>query len=261
VDAEGVIDLARLEEAMGTEGSGTALVCVMHANNEIGTIEPVEAVGRLARARGAHFHVDAVQTAGHVPVDVKAIGCDTLAISAHKLGGPKGMGALYVRKGVELGRLIHGGGQERGRRAGTQNVAGIVGLGQAAELAAGRMKTDASPLVGLRDRLIAGIKTRVPGAKLNGPRARRLPGNVNFAFEGIESGELLMRLDMGGICASAGSACTSGALEPSHVLLAIGLAPELAHGSLRLTLGRENTESEVDQTIDLVAETVERMRE
>ena len=258
VDSEGSVELAGLENALGPD---TFLLCLMHANNEVGTIQPVEAAGRLARERGVHFHMDAVQTAGHVPVDVGAIGCDTLAISAHKLGGPKGIGALYLRKGIKIDNLIFGGGQERGRRAGTQNVAAIAGFGKAAELALERMPEEAARLAALRDELIRGIEGRIKGVTLNGHRTLRLPGNVNFSFDGVESGELIMRLDMAGILASAGSACTSGALEPSHVLLALGRSADQAHGSLRLTLGRGNTIRDVERTVEALAGMIERLRD
>lgn len=258
VDEEGVVELERLDAALG---AGSALLCLMHANNEIGTIQPVEAAGRLARERGIHYHVDAVQTAGHVAVRVDEIGCDTLALAAHKLGGPKGVGALYIRKGVKIENLIFGGGQEAGRRAGTQNVAGIVGFGRAAALARERLDAECARLAGLRDELIKGIEERIEGAVLNGHRTRRLPGNVNFAFDGIESGELIMRLDLAGIYASAGSACTSGALAPSHVLLALGRGPELAHGSLRLTLGRGNGKEDVARVLAVLPEIVGRLRD
>lgn len=257
VDREGLVEVDLLEELLTPQ---TALLCLMHANNEIGTIQPVEEVGRLVRERGVHYHVDAIQTAGHVAVDVRAIGCDTLALAAHKLGGPKGVGALYIRKGAKLENFIYGGAQEGGRRAGTQNVVAIVGFGRAAALALERLEAEAVRLTALRDALIAGIESRIAGARLNGHRTRRLPGNVNFSFEGIASENLILHLDLAGVCASFGSACTAGSLAPSHVLLALGLTPALAHAALRLTLGRGNDAAQVERVLDLLPAMIERLR-
>lgn len=259
VDGEGTIRSDALEETLND--SPPRLLCLMHANNEIGTIQPVEAAGRMARVREIHFHVDAVQTAGHIPVNVAGIGCDTLALSAHKLGGPKGIGALYLRRGATVENLHLGGSQERGRRAGTQNVAGIVGFGKAAQLALERMETEMTRLTALRDELIRGIEARIPGARLSGHRTHRLPNNVNFSFEGVASDDLLLRLDLAGICASAGSACTSDSLEPSHVLLALGQTPAQAHGALRLSLGRGNDAGDVERALALLPDLVARLRE
>lgn len=258
VDGDGIVKMDELAEALS---ESPRLLCLMHANNEIGSIQPVEEAGRLAREGEVHFHVDAVQTVGHCPVDVGDIGCDTLAMSAHKLGGTKGMGALYLRDGVRLENLVYGGAQEDGLRAGTQNVAAIVGFGKAAELAQVRLEEEAARLSALRDELIRGIEARIPGVQLNGHRTHRLPGNVNFSFEGVASDDLLLRLDLAGVCASAGSACTSDSLEPSHVLLALGLSPEQAHGALRLTLGRGNDGSEIARTLDLLEDMIALLRE
>jgi cysteine desulfurase len=259
VDGEGTILLDTLKAAW--DGQRPALLCLMHANNEIGTIQPVEAVGRLTREREIHFHVDAVQTAGHIPVNVAVIGCDTLALSAHKLGGPKGIGALYLRSSAVIENLHHGGSQESGRRAGTQNVAGIVGFGKAAQLALERMETEAARLAILRDELILGIEASIPGARLNGHRANRLPNNVNFSFEGVASDDLLLRLDLAGICASAGSACSSGSMEPSHVLQALHVPEKYLESSVRFSLGTFNTLEEVDRAVEIIQGQVERLRD
>lgn len=258
VDADGFVSVDEMESSIK---DGTILISVMHANNEIGTIEPVEEIGKLARNKGIHFHTDTVQTIGHIPVDVQAIGCDSLAISAHKLYGPKGVGAMYIRKGARVEKLIRGGGQENNRRAGTHNVAGIVGLGKAAELARQRMTAEAARTIALRDSLIAGVESRIPDVKLNGHRTKRLPNNVNFSFEGVEGESMILLMDMNGICVSSGSACTSGSLDPSHVLMALGLRHEQAHGSLRMTLGKDNTPEQIEKVLDTLPGIVQRLRE
>lgn len=230
------------------------------ANNEIGTINPIEEIGAFLHEKKILFHVDAVQAVGSLPIDVQAMHIDLLSLSAHKFYGPKGVGALYVRKGVKLRSFIHGGAQERGRRAGTENVAGIVGLGKAIELATSELEARRAQLIPMRDRLIDEVLRRIPYVRLNGARENRLPGHVNFSFQFIEGESLLILLDMAGIYASSGSACTSGSLDPSHVLLAIGLPHEIAHGSLRLTFGRENTMEDVDYILEKLPPIVERLR-
>ena len=237
----------------------TCLVSVMYANNEIGTIQPIGEIGRICRNKGVLFHTDAVQAIGHLPVDVKNDCIDLLSLSAHKFHGPRGVGALYARKGVFLTPLIEGGAQERGKRAGTENLPGIVGMAAAMKEAIGNLEKNAARISTLRDRLIAGL-SEIPHSALNGDRNRRLPGNVNFCFEGIEGESLLLLLDDKGVRASSGSACTSGSLEPSHVLLAIGRAHEVAHGSLRLTLSEETDEKDVEYLISAVSETVAYLR-
>ncbi|MGQ9581439.1 MAG: cysteine desulfurase NifS, partial [Armatimonadota bacterium] len=258
VDSNGFVDPEELNKAITDK---TILITIMHANNEIGTIEPVEQIGKIAKEKGIHFHTDTVQTVGHIPVDVNAINCDSLAISAHKLYGPKGIGAIYIRKGSRMERFMRGGGQENNKRAGTHNVAGIVGLGKAAELAYNRMLGEAQRLTRLRDMLIQGIESRIENAKLNGDRVKRLPNNVNFSFEAVEGESMILLMDMNGICVSSGSACTSGSLDPSHVLMAIGLRHEQAHGSLRMTLGKDNTEAEIERVLDVLPGIVQRLRE
>lgn len=238
----------------------TVLVSIMAANNEIGTLEPIAACAKACRDRGVRFHTDAVQTIGSVPVDVEAMGVDLLSLSAHKFYGPKGVGALYIRKGIRLDNLLHGGAQERRRRAGTENLAGIVGMGAAIERAEARRAEYARRLTALRDRLYRGITERIEHVRLNGHPTERLPGNLNCSFEFIEGESMLLLLDHAGICASSGSACTSGTLDPSHVLLAIGLAHEIAHGSLRLTLGESNTDDDVDYVLETLPPIVERLR-
>ena len=248
-------------EALAQVLDETLLVSIQMANNEVGTLQPVAELARLAHAAGAFFHTDAVQAAGQLPVDVRALGCDLLTLSAHKFGGPKGAGVLYVRQGVELARLIHGGGQERSRRAGTENVAGVVGLARALELAVQERAQVASRLEVLRDRLIAGVLEAVPGARLTGHPSQRLPGLASFVFEGGIDGEsLLRRLDLEGVAASSGSACTSGSLEPSPVLLACGLPVELARSGLRLSLGTATTEAEVARVLEILPRTVAQLR-
>lgn len=257
VDGDGVVSLEALEKALRPD---TTLVSIMAANNEIGAIQPIREAAKLARAHGALFHTDAVQAIGCVPIDVKADGIDLLSLSGHKFHAPKGVGALYIRSGAKLQRLIYGGAQEKTQRGGTENVASIVGMGKAIELAMESMESRNAYVSGLRDRLIEGILRRIPETRLNGHRTRRLSGNVNVSIRYIEGEALLLSLDMKGIAGSSGSACTSGSLDPSHVLLAIGLPHEIAHGSLRLSLSEENTAEEVDYTIDALVEIVERLR-
>ena len=256
VDKNGLVTEEQVAAAIRDD---TALVTVMFANNEIGTIEPIEEIGAVCRERGVLFHTDAVQAAGHLPIDVKKMNVDMLSLSAHKFHGPKGIGALYCRKGIFLQPLIEGGAQERGKRAGTENLPAIVGMAAALEYSCEHMKENAEMVVGMRDRLIAGLSA-IPHSVLNGDRERRLPGNVNMCFEGIEGESLLLLLDMKGIEASSGSACTSGSLDPSHVLLAIGLPHEVAHGSLRLSICEENTPEEIEYMIEKVPEVVEYLR-
>ena len=256
VHEDGVVRAADVEAAIRED---TCLVTVMYANNEIGTIQPISEIGEICRRRGVLFHTDAVQAVGHIPVDVRADKVDMLSASAHKFRGPKGVGFLYVRRGVKPATLIEGGAQESGRRAGTENVAGIAATAAALKEAAANMEANAAKLTALRDRLIAGL-AEIPHSALNGDAKRRLPSNVSFCFEGIEGESLLLMLDDMGICASSGSACTSGSLDPSHVLLAIGRVHDVAHGSLRLTLGEDATEEEVDYMISAVKEVVERLR-
>lgn len=258
VDANGFVSVDELKSAITDQ---TVLITIMHANNEIGTIEPVEEIGAIAKERGIHFHTDTVQTVGHIPVDVQAIGCDSLAISAHKLYGPKGVGAMYIRKGSRVEKLTRGGGQEGNKRAGTHNVPGIVGLGKASELAVKRMPDEIKETTRLRDMLIAGIESRITDVKLNGDRVKRVPNNVNFSFAGVEGESMILLMDMNGICVSSGSACTSGSLDPSHVLMALGLKHEQAHGSLRMTLGNDNTEAHVEKVFNVLPGIVSRLRE
>lgn len=258
VDSEGFVKVDELEQAITKQ---TILVSVMFANNEIGTIEPIKEIGKICRARKVLFHTDAVQAVGHIPVDVKDLNIDLLSLAAHKFYGPKGVGALYIRKGIRIDNLIHGGGQESGRRAGTENIAGIVGLGKALTLAAEELAAENVRLTVLRDKLIAGL-SRIPYSRLNGPAGdQRTPGNVNVCFSFIEGESMLLLLDSKGIFASSGSACTSGSLDPSHVLLAIGLAHEIAHGSLRLTLGSATTEQDVDYVLEVLPGIVQRLRD
>ncbi len=256
VDELGVVKLEELEKPIPPE---TTLISVMAANNEIGTIEPIAEIGAVAEAHKIPFHTDAVQAFGHIPLDVQGMHISALSLSAHKLGGPKGVGALYLKKGLAAEPVIYGGGQERGHRGGTENVAGIVGLGAAAEASAASMAEDAEALTVLRDRLINELLT-VPYSRLTGPREKRLPGHASFCFEGVEGEALVLTLDMLGAAASSGSACSSGSLDPSHVLMAIGLAHEVAHGSLRLTLGPENTAEDAEALITIVKQAVERLR-
>ena len=256
-DAEGRISP---EDVLGAVREDTVLISVMAANNEIGTLEPVEEIGRIAREKGIAFHIDAVQAVGAIPVDVNAWNADLLSLSAHKFNGPKGIGALYVRRGTRLDSLIHGGEQERGLRAGTENVPAIVGLGKAIEDAASALDGNAEKARALRNRLTEGILSAVPDAKLNGPKEGRLPNNCSVSFDRIDGEALLLRLDLAGIAGSSGSACTAGSQEISHVLRAIGLTDEQAKGSLRLTVGPENTEEEIDEAVKAVQEIVEDLR-
>ena len=258
VHEDGLVRVEEVAAALG-EHPDTCLVSVMYANNEIGTVQPIPEIGALCREKGVLFHTDAVQAVGHLPIDVKAQNIDMLSASAHKFHGPKGIGFLYARKGVRLRSLIEGGAQEGGRRAGTENVASAVGMAAALKEAAAGMAANDARLRPLRDRLIAGLR-EIPHSALNGDALQRLPGNVNFCFEGIEGESLLLLLDDRGICASSGSACTSGSLDPSHVLLAIGRVHDVAHGSLRLTLGEDATEEQVDYLIQNVKEVVEYLR-
>lgn len=247
------------EQAETAIRDDTCLVTVMYANNEIGTVQPIEDIGKICRARGVLFHTDAVQAAGHLYINVREQNMDMLSLSAHKFHGPKGIGILYAKRGTALTSLIEGGAQEKGRRAGTENMPAIMGMAAALEEACNHMEDNAGRLCALRDRLIAGL-SQIPHSILNGDAVNRLPGNVNFCFEGIEGESLLLLLDDKGICASSGSACTSGSLDPSHVLLAIGRVHDIAHGSLRLTLSEENTEKEIDCTIEAVKEVVAYLR-
>ncbi len=257
VDQYGLVSVSDVERALTP---ATALVSVMFANNEIGTVEPIPEIGALCRRKGVLFHTDAVQAVGHLPIDVQAMNIDLLSLSAHKFHGPKGVGALYIRKGIPFpATFLDGGGQERGRRAGTENVAGIVGLGEALTEALEDLPEKTSRVTAMRDRLIAEL-TKLPKVRLNGHPTQRLPGNCNLSFEGVEGESLLLLLDSRDICASSGSACTSGSLDPSHVLLAIGLPHEVAHGSLRLTLGDMNTPDEVEEILQAVPQVVERLR-
>ena len=257
VDENGIIRLEDLEKAITPE---TILISVMAANNEIGSIQPIKEIGMIAKEHGILFHTDAVQAFGQLPINVDECNIDMLSSSAHKINGPKGIGFLYIRKGVKIRSLIHGGAQERKRRAGTENVPGIVGYGAAAERAARTMEERTAKEREVRDYLIQKIEAEIPYCKLNGHRTLRLPNNVNFSFQFIEGESLLIMLDMEGICASSGSACTSGSLDPSHVLLAIGLPHEIAHGSLRLTISEETTKEDVDFVVEKIKEIVARLR-
>lgn len=257
VDENGVIKLEELKAAIRPD---TILISVMFANNEIGTIQPIREIGEIAQEHGILFHTDAVQAFGQLPIQVDECHIDMLSASGHKLYGPKGVGFLYIRKGVKIRSFLHGGAQERARRAGTENVPGIVGFGAAVKRAVSSMEERAAKEIALRDYLIDRIASEVPYCRLNGDAQRRLPNNVNFSFRFIEGESLLIMLDMEGICASSGSACTSGSLDPSHVLLAIGLPHEIAHGSLRLTLSEENTKEELDKVVEAVKRIVERLR-
>lgn len=257
VDENGLVDLDQLQEAITPE---TILITIMFANNEIGTIEPVREIGLIAKEHGILFHTDAVQAFGQVPIDVDEMNIDMLSSSAHKINGPKGIGCLYIRKGVKIRSFIHGGAQERKRRAGTENVPGIVGYGVAARMAAETMKERTQREKELRDYFIRRVLEEVPYVRLNGEPVKRLPNNANFSFQFIEGESLLIMLDMKGIAGSSGSACTSGSLDPSHVLLAIGLPHEIAHGSLRLTLGADTTKEDLDYTLEQIKEIVEKLR-
>ncbi len=258
VDREGLVHIEDLIDHLTDQ---TILVSIMHANNEVGVIQPIAEIGRILDERKILFHTDAVQTVGSIPVNVKELGVDLLSMAAHKFYGPKGAGALYVRKGVKLAQLIHGGAQERNRRAGTENIAGIVGLARALQLANAGLAENQSRIIGLRDYLIDSVLEKFNHVRLNGHRTLRLPGNANFSFEYIEGESLLLNLDLKGIAASSGSACTSGSLEPSHVLLAMGICHEIAHGSLRLTIGKSNTQAEIDYLLEVLPEIVTKLRE
>ena len=257
VDENGILKLDELRAAIRPD---TILISVMFANNEIGTIQPIREIGEIAKEHGILFHTDAVQAYGQLPINVDEYHIDMLSASGHKLNGPKGIGFLYIRKGVKIRSFVHGGGQERSRRAGTENVPGIVGLGAAVKRAVRIMEEKTAKAIELRDALFERISIEVPYCRLNGDRTRRLPNNVNFSFRFVEGESLLIMLDMEGICASSGSACTSGSLDPSHVLLAIGLPHEIAHGSLRLTLSEETTMEEIDTVVEAVKKIVERLR-
>ena len=257
VDESGIVKLDQLKKAVRPE---TILISIMFANNEIGTIQPVKEIGKIAREHGILFHTDAVQAFGQIPIQVDELGIDMLSSSGHKLNGPKGIGFLYIRKGVKIRSFIHGGAQERKRRAGTENVPGIVGYGAAVERAVRTMEERTAMERKLRDHLIDRVLHEVPYTRLNGHRTRRLPNNANFSFQFVEGESLLIMLDMEGICGSSGSACTSGSLDPSHVLLAIGLPHEIAHGSLRLTLSEETTEEELDYVVEAIKQIVAKLR-
>ena len=257
VDRTGLVDLNALEDALDDQ---TILVSLMYANNEVGTIQPIKEIAQLLRPRGIIFHTDAVQAAGALPLNVDDLGVDLLSLSAHKFYGPKGAGVLYVRRGVTFWPQQHGGGQERGRRAGTENVPGIVGLAKALELAEQNRPQYVAHCQALRDRLIQGVLERIPGAVLTGHPTQRLPNNASFCLEGIDAESLLLMLDRRGVCASSGSACTSGSLEPSHVLLAMGIQSPLALGSLRLTVGLDNTPEQIDRALDILVESVQKLR-
>ncbi len=257
VDENGVVDLEQLKKSIRPT---TVLISVMYANNEIGTLQPIKEIGQIAKEHGVLFHTDAVQAFGQLPIDVVAENIDMLSASGHKLNGPKGIGFLYIKKGLKLRSLIHGGGQERKRRAGTENVPGIVGFGKAVELAVAGMDAKIKKETELRNYMIDRVLAEIPYVRLNGHRTLRLPNNANFSFQFIEGESLLIMLDMKGICASSGSACTSGSLDPSHVLLAIGLPHEIAHGSLRLTLSEETTKDEIDFTIEQLKTIVANLR-
>ena len=257
VDSDGLVHPEDVEKAIRPD---TILISVMTANNEIGTVEPIAEIGRIAHEHGVLFHTDAVQAYGHIPINVDEMNIDMLSASGHKFGGPKGIGIMYIRKGVKIRSFIHGGSQERGRRAGTSNTPGIVGLGKAAEIAGKTMEERVRKETELRDYLINRIENEIPYSKFNGHRTERLPNNVNFCFRFIEGESLLILLDQNGICGSSGSACTSGSLDPSHVLLAIGLPHEIAHGSLRLTLSEETTKEDLDFVVEKLKGIVERLR-
>lgn len=257
VDKDGLVTAEQVRDAITDK---TILVSVMFANNEVGTIMPIPEIAAVCHEKGVLFHTDAVQAAGHIPIDVKAMGIDMLSISGHKFHGPKGVGVLYERKGIRLPSYIIGGEQEKGRRAGTENVAGIVGLGEALELAVTNMSETSARMTRMRDRLIEGIEATIPEVKLNGHRTKRLPNNVNFSIKYIEGESILLMLDMAGIAASSGSACTSGSLDPSHVLLALGLTHEVAHGSVRMTLGDDTTDEDIDYVLETLPKVAHRLR-
>lgn len=258
VNEKGIVDLEELKNAIRPT---TTLISIMFANNEIGTIQPIAEIGKIAKEHQIYFHTDSVQAVGNIKIDVKALNIDSLSLSAHKFYGPKGIGALYMRKGVKFEKFINGGHQERNKRAGTENVAGIVGLGKAIELAYENLEEHNKHIKMLRDYYVEQVKEKIPYIRINGDMEKRLPGNSNISFQFIEGEGLLLNLDLKGICASSGSACTSGSLDPSHVLLAIGLPHEIAHGSLRISIGKYNTKEEVDYLVENLVEIVSRLRE
>ncbi|OIQ59647.1 cysteine desulfurase NifS [Neomoorella thermoacetica] len=257
VTPEGLVRVEDVEKAITDE---TILISVMHVNNEVGTIQPIKEIGKLARERGIIFHTDAVQSVGKLPVNVDELGVDLLSASGHKIYGPKGIGCLYIRKGTKINPILYGGAQERKRRPGTENMPGIVGFGRAAELAGQELESEMERLQALRDKLIDGILTRIEDVQLNGDPRQRVATNANFSFRYCEGESILLSLDMKGICASSGSACTSGSLDPSHVLLAMGIPHEVAHGSVRMTLGRDNTEEDIDYVLEVMPEIIARLR-
>ena len=258
VDENGIVDLEELKKAIKPT---TTLITIMYANNEIGTLQPIKEIGEIAKEHKIIFHTDAVQAVGNIKIDVKGLNIDSLSLSGHKFYGPKGIGALYVKKGVQFNKLINGGHQERNKRAGTENVAGIVGLAKAMELAYSNLDEHNKKIKELRDYYVSQVKEKIPYIKINGDMEKRLPGNSNISFRFIEGESLLLNLDLKGICASSGSACTSGSLDPSHVLLAIGLPHEIAHGSLRISIGKYNTKEEIDYVVENLVEIVGRLRE
>jgi len=257
VDKDGLVSAEEIRQAVTDK---TILISIMHANNEIGTIQPIAQIGKLAKEKGIYFHTDAVQTVGHIPVNVNDLNVDLLSLSGHKFYGPKGVGALYIRKGTRIGRFLYGGDQEKGRRASTSNISGIVGLGKAIELCAKSMDKEAKYLISLRNKLIQEIPARIPEVRLNGHPTERLPNNVNFSIKYIEGESMLLSLDMLGLALSTGSACTSSSLEPSHVLLAIGLDHATSHGSLRITMGRWTKEADIDFLLENLPQVVEKLR-
>jgi len=257
VDSDGIISLDELRAAIRED---TILITIMYANNEIGSVQPIKEIGAIAREHKIPFHTDAVQAAGHLKIDVRSENIDMLSLSAHKFGGPKGTGVLYVKRGVNPKNLILGGGQERGKRAGTENIAGIIGTAEALSLALSRIDEVTPRVTAMRDRLIDGILENIPYTRLNGGREHRLPGNVNISVEYIEGESLILLLDLNGVCASSGSACTTGSLDPSHVLLALGLTHEVAHGSLRLTINDETTDEDIDYILEVLPQVVDRLR-
>ncbi len=256
-DSDGIISPELVKNAIRED---TILITIMHANNEIGTVQPIEEYAKIAKEHKIPFHTDAVQSAGHIHINVKEMGIDMLSLSAHKFGGPKGTGVLYCRQGIYINPLINGGAQEKNKRAGTENIAGIIGTAEALKLACSEIDSENARLLALRERLIDGILNTIPYTRLNGSRDKRLAGNVNVSVEYIEGESLILMLDFHGICASSGSACTTGSLDPSHVLLALGLTHEVAHGSLRLSLGRDNNEKDVDYILEVLPKVVERLR-
>jgi len=257
VDHDGTVDLEALKQAITPD---TALVSVMFGNNEVGTLEPIAEIGQICRSRGVCFHTDAVQAFGHVPIDVKAMNIDLLSLSGHKLNAPKGVGAIYIRSGITLQPIITGGGQEKNRRSGTENIAGIVALGEAARIRREHMEQEIVRLTTLQNKLISGVLERIPQVWLTGHPTNRLPGSASFVFAGVEGESIVLDLDNNGICAATGSACSTASLDPSHVLLSVGLSREVAHGSLRLTLGAQNTEEDVDYILERLPRVIERLR-